>query len=505
MKVDMKMDMKKKAYNLCCFVLIVASLLPAQESLNYEVPVDAMLIPLFVVDNAGNPVYDLEQHELKLLVNGRPVEISYFKSFRFEYNKGISEEVADTEKKETAFTPPERMIFIIIDGVYNSAAGLRRSKKIASGLITKSAEGDRFVIIQNTPGGGLKHIAGPGERREHLIEQLGRIVPQKSVWGNGLSSTTPMADARSGSGFGTITGSGGKLKMMEYKRALQRLGDVLSRFKYVLKTVTGPKIVFLISEGISKHAFEEPLDIKGGPGNSIYTRTFIKTHLFNYLKEIVKAVNEGGSVLYTVNPQTVKQSVDQGASGEMSLRYLAGESGGKYFSGSDTEKIVKRIKKTTTAYYEMAFQIPPQLGSKLELTVQCKRKGIFIHTLSHSERSKPYRKMEPVQKKVFAHNVVTGGGWSRMLGKVTNADVETLKKEKDRYIFTAGLPEEMRNRLLDVWMIYMNTRTGNVEMDAESHEAGEALTLSVKRIKGMKQFVVIIEPSDTICLHYQLN
>lgn len=499
--------MNKNAAIFTCLILTFAALLQAQEPLNYEIPVEAMLIPLFAVDSAGNPVYDLEQRELQLRVNGNPVDIIYFKSYDLETEEKISREVPVEKKEEAVFIPqeaPERMIFIIIDSVFNSAAGLRRSKTIASNLISSAAEGDRFVIIENTPAAGLKHIAGPGAAREHLIKQVDKIVPQRSLWRESRSSNSPLANAGDGSGYGRITGSDGRLRQMEYQKAVQSLREAITRFKYVLKTIPGPKIVFLVSEGISKKTFEETPQVQEGLANSIYTKTFLTTYLFDYLKDIVNAVNRGGSVLYTINPQNIIQSVEEGDSGEMSLRYLAGESGGKYFTGSDVEKIINGIEKATAAYYELAFYIPPRLGNNLEFEVKCKRKGIRVHTLTHSERSIPYHKMDMLQKKVFAHNITTGGSWSRMLGIVTKAETETIK-EKNNYIVTVKLPDSMRNRLLDVWLLYIHTTDNKVEMNFESLKAVECLELNVKRFKGKKHFVVIIEPIETICLYFQLN
>ena len=98
--------------------------------------------------------------------------------------------------------------------------------------------------------------------------------------------------------------------------------------------------------------------------------------LFRYLDEIVKSINYGGSVIHTINPGRPNDTNDAGISGEMSLRYLAGESGGSYFIGSDTQDIVKRIEKSTSAYYEMVFYIDPGVSDKLEVELKCKREGV---------------------------------------------------------------------------------------------------------------------------------
>lgn len=482
-------------------LLMMGIVMWAQEPLSYEVSVDAMLVPLFVVDSKGNPVYDLAREELELYVNGTPMEITWFKRFEFEYDKVTNREVA--VKKEPVLKPPDRIIFIIIDGVFNSSPGLRRSKKIAVDIIKEGGEGDRFVIVQNTPSGGIKHIAGPGGTREFLIKKVKKIIPMNAVWKRGLFSGGGIYGRRSGSDLKTTFR--GQLEVMEYQKSVKRLGLVLARFKYVLKTITRPKIVFLISEGISKGAFEENSGINSGPEHSIYSPVFLKIRLFDYLKKIVNAVNNGGSVLYAINPQNILKSVDERASGEISLRYLAGESGGKYFAGSDTRKIIKQVRKTTAAYYELAFNIPSQLGENLKLKIICKRKGTRVHTLSRSERNRPYRKMEALQKKVFAYNVVTGGSWSRMLGTVEKANFKKMKKDKNKFVIEVELPEEMKNRELDVFIIDTHPAGEAVSMHFKTAKATGTLRLNIKPAKIKNQSFVIIDPIETRCLFGELK
>lgn len=488
-------------FKFLCLVLLAAGILLGQEPLEYEVSVDAILVPLFAVDASGSPVYDLKQEEFELFVNNKPIEITYFQRYEFKYDKEMTREITIKDKKEPAFRPPDRVIFIIIDGVFNSSEGLRRAKKVASDLINGAGEGDRFVIIENTLSGGLKHIAGPGGSRDLWLRNIKKIAPiPQPIWMRKLFQTNDLTNIEGGGEYRVVTGSPKSIDKIEYKNMVRRFSHILSQFKYALKTITEPKIVFLISEGVAKGAFEESVD-PVNPKRGL----FVKTFLFNYLNEIVKAVNQGGTVLYTINPQSIEKSIDQGASGEMSLRYLADESGGKYFAGSDTKKIIKRIKKTTAAYYELAFHIPAQLGDKLELTIKCRRKDVKIHTLSHSERNRPYHQMDPVQKKIFALNVVTGGSWSRMVAMVTKAETKKIKKEKGLYSVNVELPAEMKNRNLDICLLYIDPATEAADMDFETMKVNGSLELKIPRKKNKRQFFVIIEPTTPYCIYNKIK
>ena len=411
------------------FLLFVSLCLSAQDPLEYKISVESMLVPLFVVDKAGNPVYDLTKEDLTLFVNGKPIKITHLFQYIFQYDKEIiSKKIIKGTKSPEIIKKPGRVIFIIIDGTYNSMPGLKRSKEIALKLIQEGIEGDLFIIIKNTPGGGLKHIAGPDGRRSDLIKKIKKIPTYTTIWTRDLHSTNDLTNIKGGQAWRRGYEARRRLvEKREYKNMVKRYSQTLSQLKYALKTITKPKIVFLISEGIADGAFRGPEEPEGSP---ILPDKKYNLFLFNHLKDIVKAVNHGGSVLYTINPQDIIKSVDKGATGEMSLGYLARESGGKYFAGSDVEKIVKSIKKTTAAYYELSFDFKPRLNEKLDLVVKCNRKGIRVHTLVQFEPNKPFIKMELVQKKLFALNIVTGGSWSRMVGNVTKIKARNIKKEK---------------------------------------------------------------------------
>jgi VWFA-related protein len=481
------------------WLIAISFLLPAQNDIKYEVSVDAMLVPLFAVDTNGNPVYNLRQEELILHINGKPVGISTFKRYEFEYGTTITKKISPKEIKPIV-KPPERAIFIIIDSVFNSSDGLRRSKKIAVDLVNGAPEKDRFIIIENTPGGGLRHLAGPVDDRAYIVKKIKKIALQQSFWMKNLYTTNDLTNIEGSVHYRGMQTSRKSMDKVEYKNMIRRVSRVLSKLKYALKTITKPKIVFLISEGISRGAYEELVNPRN-PRQGKYAKPWP----FRYLMDIVKAVNEGGSVLYTINPQNINKSVDEGASGEMTLRYLADESGGKYFAGSDAGKIIKRIRKTTAAYYELAFLVPPQIGNQLELDITCKRKNVKVHTLSHSERNRPYDKMEPVQKKVFALNLVTGGSWSRMLAKVNRAKYKKSKKEKNLYTITVKLPEIMTNRDLDIFIIHIDPTAQSVDMAFNTGKASEKLELGVQRKKGRDLFFAVIDPAAPYCIYNKIR
>ncbi len=219
--------------------------------------------------------------------------------------------------------------------------------------------------------------------------------------------------------------------------------------------------------------------------------------------------------MYTINPMvenTLRDATGFGggtlenrdSQGEMSLRYMAQQSGGKYFAGRDIKQIIKDIRKTTSAYYEIAFHVPPDAGERYKIQFKCKRKGIKVHTLSHSERNKPYSRMTGVQKKVFAMDTISGGSWSRMVAKIVKGHFK-LKKEKGKYLLDAKLPKSMQNLELDVFTIQAGKEGEDTHLDFKKIKVKDSLMMTVKPVKKKKGYMVVIDPKDTRCFYGKLR
>lgn len=511
----------------------------SQDSLNYNVSVNVMVVPVFAVDSSGNPVYDLKKEEIKLFVNDRPIEIAEFKRYEFSQEQKVEEKVAGEETDKTLQPSGDRFVFIILDSMFNSLTGFRRSKDIAVKLIKEAEPGDYFVILENNPIGGLKYIGGPEKDGNLLIKKINDLNAPPDKWGKDLHTTRifsenvnydPETDPRLESGdWKTLRDTLVSSEKLRYQHQVRYFARVLTQFKYALKTIDKPKIVFLISEGIATGAFraaintssalttvDETRSMDGEPGkfysilnqdeptvfdqNKIYSAYMLK-----YLVDVVKSINSGGSVLYTINPRRTDDVNDDEASGEMSLRYMASESGGKYFAGSKPEKIVERVKKTTAAYYEIFYTLLPDMGANMALRVECTRNDVRVHSLIHTERNRTYQNMETVQKKLFALNVVTNGNWSRIVGKVMQVKFKKSGSSKDEIMtIRVPLPKVMQNHKIDMFSIRMDPKTQKTSIDLVESEAADVVNLKIKNRKDENQFFVIIEPTTPYCIYNQI-
>lgn len=497
----------------------------AKDHLTHKVSVDVMLVPIFARGADGEPVFDLRKEDFELYANGTLFNIDEFIKFDFEHREETVEEV-ETEK---TVKPPSRVVFIIIDSVFNRVPSFRRSKQIAIDIINNGSPEDMFIILENTAGGGPRHIAGPDTAKEKLIAEIKKLRLPSNKWDRNLHLTREwniLADSNMydpvfvAASMENLTRKNKFLEQMAYKNQAHHFARFLARFKYVLKTITRPKLVFLISEGIARAAFktlDEPKVVEAyGKFYSNLTvgekgvddqNEFRDQRLFKDLQQVVAAINKGGSVLYTINPGKFEH--DDEASGSMSLRYLAHESGGEYIAGSNVKKVVKSVKRTTAAYYELVFTPSADLGGRdIDIEVKCKREGVTVNTFKKTERARPYYKMEPVEKKLFAFNMVTGGSWSRLMGKVVRIKYRSLRNEKvgDEVatMIEIPLPQKMKGRKLDIFAIQLNRKTKQANIEFVNHKAKDRVNMIVKKRPDTMEFFVIIEPVFAYCVYNQI-
>ncbi len=535
---------KKAASTLVLLFMLLLPVMQAQEWLKYEVAVEALIIPVFAMDKKGDPVLDLKKEELTLMVDGKPVDISYFKAFKYILNEEDAQAemvpVDEKKKQRRSTPPPERIIFIVVDTIFNSAAGIMRSRHIASELIKKAPPTDRFILIEFNPGSGLVYRGGPNIKREKLLAQVKSITPQQNMWasmrnrlandeaGNSMQMTQAPATPESRttarlqinnrkvtqSYLGNNVNPIGMESELEpdvtsqmatasaYRGSMKRFSNSLTQLKYALKTITKPKIVFMISEGMVRGALQT-----GGigtyiPGSSITKNNYFQGYMLDYLKKVVQAINEGGSLMYTINPKVEKSQPDIDQDGESTLKYLAHETGGKYFTGRDTKKVIKHIRNTTTAYYEVAFHIPRSIANQFDIRFKCKRKGIKLHTLNRSERNRSYSDMNKVQRKVFAIDAVRGGNWSRMVGRIVKVAFRNIKDTNKEKTVGITLSDSMRNIPLDIFTIYLDENSENVELEMETKKClSSLLNVKVKKKEKKVSCVLVIEPKTTNCIY----
>ena len=491
---------------VCLFsLLVVQTGLPAMQNgqtendiLHHEVQVSAQVVPIFAVDSKGNPVYDLKKEEIVLYVNRKPYKILQFMNYQLEEETEALEKKGET-KREIIRKVPERVNFIILDGISNSMSGVRNTKRLAVGIVKSGSPGDSFVILKASPRTGLKYVIGPEKNKTKLLQVLETIF-QDARW----ILMVPAAIKR-------IKYLGGKDRFLEeqllimnisenrtlrvqYQSELKRLSRSIREFKNALKTIRFPKTIFFVSGAVQQLA--------GGAED--YDPSYLNiSAYYKTMKEAAININKGGSVLFLINP------IPETYKNKRAVSIMSKISNARYIHGSDVDDVLKQVKNNTAAYYELAFYITPELGENFLIKMECKRKGVKINTLGYGEKPRPYAEMEEPQKKLFALNVVLGGSWSRMAGKVQRVGCQKLEETPKKKItikkINVNIVKEMQDRKLDIFVLNVDPVTLKADIDLFQQEVGEKETIEVEAQPGRKQYIVIVEPEKSHCIYTQVS
>jgi len=491
---------------LAVFVMLVIPSLPRAETyqehdpLAYDVDVRAQIIPIFAIDAKGEPVFDLKEEEIELFVDGKKVEIALFSSPYTQEGKKRAETIGLNKQGDPVeLQSPDRINFLVVDSLSNTQKGFAYAKKIAEGIIEQSPSSDAFVVMESSFLKGFKYIGGPENDKKKLIGYLGkleRIEFDRTLMGSSFMVGNPNSFTRGSTGtIGDLDASTNILDMLineaktdanSYQNVLKNYFNTLLQLKYTLKTISNPKHVYIISGG--------------------FTTAFMASKVakyFQFMGDAAKAINNGGCSL------TIIDSVpEQSTQYTHNLKTFSEEGGGKYIKGDiDYKKTLAKTLKNTQAYYELSFFPDEEKNMKIE--VKCKRKGVSLQTVKYAEKGNSYKEMEPLQKEIFAINVITDGSWSRIVGNVQQVKLNEVKKENTnqdsnqsniKYI-QVPIPEKIKGLDVDVFAINMDPLTMKSDIIKTSQTAGQFVEVKVPVKDNNLQYVVIVEPTSTSCFY----
>ncbi len=507
-----------------CLVILAPAFSSPQEHdpIKHEVAVSRLIIPVFAFDTSGSPVYDLKQEDLQLYINGKPVEISSLSRINFQYDEETTKTIKEKKIEPEAPVVQERIVFFIFDTMFNSFYGLKNGKKIVNKIVDSDPQQSQYVIMENSLFGGLNLVGGPETDKKKVKKLIKRVarVPEH----NGVESDYDIT-SRSPLSYNNTNKILRRENRKFEKEKIKIFVDFLSRLKYSLEAIDQPKIVFLVSEGFPQILFYEAnLNIQG---HVSYDPT-----PFRMMKQLVKEINDGGSLMYTIYPGRVNlhqrpphsssaAKGEQGVtptfgftlddvfipitrdSGIDSLKTMGVGSGGQFFEGS-AERIIKEVHKSTAAYYELAFTPPSAPGDSMRIKIKCRRKGVRVDSLVHTMRNKVYADMNQVQKKIFAINLVMGRNWANIEEKIKKGDYTWQNNEKTAIEVT--IPENMKQRPVDIFIIQFEEdfKNPDIKMARKTVTGKEIIEIKKKKNKETLYFL-IIEPQSTACIYNRIN
>jgi hypothetical protein len=453
-----------------------------QKKIVEKVGVDWWLAPVVAVDRAGNAVTDLEAKDILLTIDGKPqTRFTFFRS-AFEVEESKKEQIETPAVVKKKQPPGRRLVCLLFDLNASDKTGIRRSREIARDIITKATPGTRFLMLAIETFSGLQYIAEGDAADPKLIKALdNKIKPRANAR---IVSSRLVSVQVPGRGGGRLSAANlaflNEQAAAYYKRRTMSFFYSFETLYFYLNGIDDSKFVYLLSEGVSNSI---RLSLKGG--RSMYN---------HWLKEVAENLGRGGAVLFLINP-TGLQDIKAATSGEESLLFLAKESGGQYLEGAKSE-IVNRIGKMQRAFYEISFpDIPGAKGSKRNITITSKRKGVRLISLRSIEREKSYDRMNDIEKEIMAVQLVSGSPLMQRRFSAFEAKVYDHKKTKKKAVYKILLPPEFVRTGLDLYKVHLarDPQTG----DAAIVTKIEKETLKPKKNKIQVVFRFEKKPEET--------
>lgn len=498
---------------------------PEQDAIEHEVSVRRALVPIFAYDKKGNPVEDLKSEEIQLFVNGKLMKLTDMNRIRFNSQEEVP--VVNEKTGEITYEPKylqRRMVFIVLDSMYNSFYGLRKAKKLARELVENDKLGTEFVIMESTLYGGLRLMGGPEADIDKLKKYIGKVSktsPDEREDDYDVTIRNPAV--RSTQNWNKLSDTSNRIhKKQQTKFYL----DFLAQLKYSLQSITRPKLVVLLSEGFSETLFYEV--------NSEVNKSLnFDPEVLQRLNHLVEEINAGGSVVYTVftgrlkayrkriNNSTQGETEGEAAWEELgftlddmdlpissltdiaSLQTISGGTGGKHFEGS-TKEVVNKVQTMTSAYYELAFSPDKDAGKSMRIKVKSTRKDVRIDSMVRIFTREEYKDMEKIQKKVFALNLLLGRQWAHVMATIDR--VRFTQPGQEEAHIRVDLPPSLQGRSLDIFMVSYDDNFQNPDVMLKKRKmTTDTVTINYKRYKNSKAlYFLIVEPNSTRCLYNRI-
>ena len=507
----------KISASLALFLCFAGGFLSAQEQpkIQEEVIVRWWLVPLYAMNKDGSPALGLSSGDFEVYINDK--KVPFFDLHKKEF------QVAETSKEQpvakAAPTFEKKMVFLVFDSAFSSYNLLERAKKVAGTMMVQEGQGTQFIALSIEPFAGLKPICGPTRDRDLVAKNIEKYVSGKKaayLRSSAMDSTDIRNVYPKDSRYadrnpdqlkppGRVTDLLERLDTSEkrriasvYTQSLMTLNLILGYFK------DNSKVIYLFSCGIPTSAMDwkqeshismpdKPGDpMPDEPGENIYLHITPDHFNLQALKDVAKFFNQNGSLLFLINPAGSRLSISEQDSGEQSLRILAGESGGRYYEGSEKD-IAKEIAGMEAAYYEISFPDSDEYQSlDMDFEIRPKNPDVQIYTIRRVSRGKEYLQMTRLERQVLVLNLLNQGPYAQAKLRVIAAESKVSRQE-DLFFFAVELPRELARSEWDVYKVWRQKDTGKIMME-EDHVSTESseLTVDMKQREGFRHDLVLV-------------
>jgi len=482
-----------------------------------KVEVNWWQVPIFAVDKHGSPILDLNDTDIEVWLNGQRVEAFNIYKREFIVSAPIQQETFDShqpkEKNPRALNP--QSIFLLFDVAISGIRCTKHSKDIAGKIVNTAGPGMQFYVLTIEPWKGLNYICGPSADKKELLDNINKKVIGKP---NERIVDPSKFFARAQAPVQSVQAAA------YYMRKAQSIFNAFETLYLVCNSIEDNKFVYFFTEGMSNsiiNALKAGREAINDGQQKEGEVKGLRTHYDLLLENAAESLGRGGAVLFIVNPMSVGDASDlvtrsinandsryagspasyfdreKDLSGEYWLRYMAKESGGKYLEGVK-EKIAASLEKMHRAYYEISFPDLPQLkGATRDITINPKRKGIFIHSLRSLEKTKSYPEMNQAEKEILALNLISQNFLLKSKLSCQPARVTQIKKQENSVVYEILLPQEFLDQQLDVYKFWVKDEWEVINLETTTlRTEGEKIELEFEmkgnQDPGLEPYFVLV-------------
>ena len=469
-------------------ILVLLPVFSQEEEIREEVKIDWWVLPLFAVDKDGNSVIDLKPEDINLRVNNQ--KVTGFTLYKRAFSVEQKMETADGSQPPAQFKK-NKLVFLLFDIAFTTGSNFEQAKAVAKNLVRKSEEDTLFTIIAIDPLSGPVYGGGPLSDKQQVI----KLIDDKIRWDpttKSISTVMFLVNSTQVGGRAGMRLDAGDLDVLREQRSSGLRKANINYFRafqtlyHALNSIKDNKFIYFFSEGISLYARQA---VQHG-----------KEEYWEFIKQTADYLGKSGAVLFVINPAGAKVASGSLSSGEDSLRYMARESGGKYFEGEKTA-ISNKIDKMHRAYYEIAF--PDQEAFKeglRRLTVRSRRSGTRIHTLRSLEKSKLYGEMESIEKEILALNLLNPSPLFRAPLKIRGLKISKTSEKDGKIRHKIKLPNDFGRKSIDLYKIWLNESTHQAQVEKESLITKKTLEITLNRKGQVAPRLVLVNGPAGIAL-----
>lgn len=466
--------------------------------------VELITVPFYVVDQKGDPVYDLQGSEIELWIEGERVSLDFFDRYGAAESAVLSGEVREAGEEDRLLplsTP--RHVFMLFDMAFSTPRGLEAGKRAARQLLDSLPQRDWLYLLTYHTQDGFEQALGPlaadGEGKAALAAHFGSMKPNVERI-QLQADVQPIARGRREAG--NVDDAYIDMHAMEksnYRAEAYALADSLEYFSTFLRQVQGPKLVLYFTQGIDNHLYMEGLEGRFPP-------------IRQRFDPVMQTLGETGAMLLFINgevhtePGVIESTtfghevdatfINSLPRGETSMARMAEVSGGRVLAHSNTRVLQQEILDWTSAYYEVGFYarggFAPQPGSPPEVRVQ--REGVEVWSPKFIKTHREFKDLSPREKSFVVADLVLRGPAGQAAREVGESAVYRLEgnfggqiaQDERQLTFQPQWPDDLRFKALELYSVVIEPGEGLLDgrlLFYEGYLASPATADSTMRVE----------------------